>query len=212
MADTTADLNNLLARFHAGDSAAKREIVERAYNRLRILARGILRDFPAVRREEETAAIVHLAYQRLERAMDDLYAPSACPAGQPAEPPDAAAFFGLAARNIRWQLQDLARAGKRGKEPRPDEVPINPADGAGIDPADPGTDLSDVGRTVDVLEAIERLSTEHRTVCDLIFVQGLTIEEAAQVAGISYDQMKHRWTAAKAELGGLLRSYKPPAE
>jgi RNA polymerase sigma-70 factor (ECF subfamily) len=210
MSDTTTVLNKLLVRFHAGDQTAKQEIIEHTYNRLLVLARGLLKGFPEVRRKEETAAIVNMTYERLSKAMDDLYkAPAAG-----TEPPTAAAFYGLAARNIRWLLQDLARKGKRGAQPRPDEVPIGPADsdGGGADPTDDGTDTSDVGRVLDITAIIEQLSEESRQAYDLIFVLGLTIEQAAEIAELSRDQMKRRWAAARVELGERLETYRPTAE
>src|SRR5438270_12816899 len=90
---TTEALQVILDRFLAGDPAAKRELIGRAYDRLLVVARKVLRSFSAV--DESTAAVLHDAYRRLDSALTDV------------KPPTVRAFFGLAALQVRRGL--LAR-------------------------------------------------------------------------------------------------------
>src|SRR3954454_25271375 len=103
----TTDINDLLARFHAGDEQAKRAVIEFAYDRLLVVARGILRGFPDVRKNEETAGVLAEAYKRIGAAMAAGCLPP--PAGGPAparraDPPELEDLLSLAARHIRWEL------------------------------------------------------------------------------------------------------------
>lgn len=64
MADTTLALQSLLDRMRAGNAAARAELIERANQRLAVIARRLLRSFQAVNIEEETAGVVNEAYRR----------------------------------------------------------------------------------------------------------------------------------------------------
>jgi RNA polymerase sigma-70 factor (ECF subfamily) len=52
--------------------------------------------------------------------------------------------------------------------------------------------------------AIARLSLEHRTVLELVFYQGLSLEETAGVTGCPLGTVKSRLNYAKASLRGVL--------
>ncbi len=68
-----------------------------AYDRLRQLARNLLRGFPVLRAWEETDDVWQSAAVRFDKALKSR------PPGTVVE------FFSLAARQIRWQLLDFAR-------------------------------------------------------------------------------------------------------
>src|SRR4029077_21278671 len=93
----TVLLNALLARAQAGDSAARDDLIRRCSRRLELLTRKMLRDFPAVRRWEETGDVFQNAAVRLVRALNAV------------TPTSTREFFGLAAEQIRRELVDLAR-------------------------------------------------------------------------------------------------------
>ena len=200
---TTAALQELLGRFRAGDGEAKKALVEVAYNRLLILTRGQLRKFPGVRREEETAAILGESYQRLGKALDEL------------RPATVREFFGLAALQIRRVLLDLARQGKRGAEPRPDVIgglggpAAGDRAGGGYDPGESDAGANRAGIREDVLGAIDGLTSEEREVVDLLFFNGLSQIEAAELVGVHKDTVKRRWAQARLKLSSLLGAYRP---
>jgi RNA polymerase sigma-70 factor (ECF subfamily) len=49
-----------------------------------------------------------------------------------------------------------------------------------------------------------RLSPEHRAVLELVFYQGLSLQETAEVCGVPLDTVKSRLNYAKASLRGIL--------
>src|SRR5262245_35144694 len=94
--DTTERLQSLLDRMNAGDAAARRELIGRAYDRLRLLAGAILnRSFPALRQRHDLDSVLNDSYIRLAQALESVPTPTV------------ADFFRLAARKINHVLLDL---------------------------------------------------------------------------------------------------------
>lgn len=54
-------------------------------------------------------------------------------------------------------------------------------------------------------EAVTRLASEHREVVDLLFYDGISQHEAADVLGVSIRTLKRRWQQAKLVLHEALR-------
>jgi RNA polymerase sigma factor (sigma-70 family) len=199
---TTAVLVNLLARFRAGDADAKRALVERAYDRLLLLARGHLRRFPDIRREEESAAILNAAYARISKALDDV------------RPTTVLDFLGLVSLQMRRVLLDISRKGHRGSEPPPAVqgglgAPERSA-GGGADPEAPDGEPAG-GLRSDILDALDNLPDDERVVVELIFFHGLTQVEIGEILNLHPDTVKRRWAAARVKLAGQLADYAPPA-
>ena len=93
----TTQLRELIDRLQRGDAAALDELLRRASARLERLARSMLRRFPNVRRQEQTADVVQEASMSLAGALRQLSFSST------------REFYGLAAEHIRRRLLDLAR-------------------------------------------------------------------------------------------------------
>jgi RNA polymerase sigma-70 factor (ECF subfamily) len=93
----TTQLQALLDRIRAGDTAARDELLRSVVGRLEGLARKMLRGFPLVRRWNETDDVLQNALLRLLRALETV------------NPASTRAFFGLAAAQIRRELLDLRR-------------------------------------------------------------------------------------------------------
>ena len=160
----------------------------------------MLSDFPGMRRWEGTGDICNAAAMRLLSALE-------------ARPPDDTLhFFRLAAMQIRRELIDLARHYKN----RPDLIPLSPPGGGSdsdgpvdLDPAD-GTsrDPSRLGSWADLHEAIGRLPDKPRAVCELLWYQGLSQAEVAQLLGVCVKTVKNHWMEARLrlceELGGRM--------
>ncbi len=53
-------------------------------------------------------------------------------------------------------------------------------------------------------QGLERLSPEHRAVLELVFYQGLSLQETAEVCGVPLGTVKSRLNYAKASLRGVL--------
>jgi RNA polymerase sigma factor (sigma-70 family) len=56
---------------------------------------------------------------------------------------------------------------------------------------------------------VERLSDEEREVIDLLWYQGLTQGEAAEVLGVSEKTINRRWMAARMRLGTIMAGQLP---
>ncbi|MCZ2343382.1 MAG: hypothetical protein LC104_16555 [Bacteroidales bacterium] len=95
-ANTTA-LQRLLNDGTLGNDEVYEELLARACERLRVLARRRLRGFPALRRWVETDDVLQQAMLRLHRSL------------QQVRPSTVGEFFGLAGLQMRRELHDLHR-------------------------------------------------------------------------------------------------------
>jgi RNA polymerase sigma-70 factor (ECF subfamily) len=199
----TNELQQILDRFNAGDPAAKKHLIDRAYERLIVVARRVLNSFSAVRSEEETATVLNQAYLRLHSSLEEV------------RPRTVQLFYGLAALQVRRVLLDAIRElrGGRGASPRPRKQSLHTpqrggdSEGDGHDPTDSDPGPTGIGLQTDVLEAIDKLPEEERQVVDLLFFHGLTQPEAAETLGMHEDTIKRRWARARIKLAGLLEGY-----
>lgn len=193
MADvaTTFQVQSLLDRLLAGDRAAKDELINRAHDRLIIITRKLLGSYSRLRVEEETAGVLNEAYLRLHSALDEV---------KPATVRD---FFGLVALQVRRVLLDTIRKIEgRGAERRPRKVSL---DDEGVDVS--GTAAADRSVALDLLEAIELLPDEEREAVELLFFQGWTQPEAAEILGVHQDTVKRRWARARVKLAHRLAAF-----
>src|SRR5438128_12287413 len=75
--DKTSELQQLLDRVRSGDAAARTELLDLAYERLRLLARKMFhQDFPRLGNLHETDSILHEAVLRLFRALQEVQPPT----------------------------------------------------------------------------------------------------------------------------------------
>jgi RNA polymerase sigma-70 factor (ECF subfamily) len=192
MGDQTMLLQGLLARMLKGDAAARRELVDHAYERLRCLAAVVLnQSFPRLKKAPalvDTTDLTHEAALKLYEVLAEV---------QPATVPE---FFRLAAQRMRWLLLDLARRADRSDQP-PSEVA-----GATHDTT-PG---SGVSATLAALYAqIEALPEKEREVVDFLYFHGLTQPETAALLGITERTVRRYWTVAKVKLFEGLQAFVP---
>src|SRR5262245_55831710 len=85
-------------------------------------------------------------------------------------------FLALAGQHTRWELNDVAR--RLDKQPAAVEL----REGQLPAPASSGSGLSRDGRRM--LEAIDGLPEDEREAFDLVRIQGLTYDEAAELLGV----------------------------
>lgn len=194
--DHSSRLQLLLDRHRAGDAGARAELLEHALDRFRRLARRMFHRYPDLRTVEETDDIVQKGLVRLHTALASV------------QPVDVRAFFGLAARQIRWVLADLAEK----HAARPDLLPLDPP-ASSIRPRDvpdPSTgEPETLAQWSEFHRCVERLSDEAREVFDLLFYEGLEQLEAAALLGISERTIRRRWQQTRLELGRLLEGEWP---
>ena len=104
--DSSADLQRLIDRFQTSDVDVRRDLLERAVDRLRRLAAKMLGEsFPRLQTEHDLDSVVNETWIRLLQALEQ------------ASPPTVQDFFRLAAHKIRQVLLDMAdrqtRLGRR---------------------------------------------------------------------------------------------------
>jgi RNA polymerase sigma-70 factor (ECF subfamily) len=193
MGDQTMLLERLLARMLKGDAAARRDLINHAYERLRCLAAVVLnQSFPRLKRAPalvDTTDLTNDVAIKLYEALAEV---------QPATVPE---FFRLAAQRMRWLLLDLARRVDRADDP--------PSDIA--DPQrDTDTPASSVSATLAALYAqIEALPEKEREVVDLLYFHGLTQPETAALLGVAERTVRRYWTIAKIKLFEGLQPFLP---
>ena len=118
ISDSSAQVQALLDRLHAGDSSARELLLGQACERLRRLAHKMLKGFARVKRAEETDDILQNALLRLWSALQEV---------SPRSVPE---FYGLASLQIRRELMDLARRYSGPEGARPQQASPDSADGS----------------------------------------------------------------------------------
>lgn len=177
---TTEQLQHLLDALRAGDESARDSLLEGSLDRIHELARRMFHRQCDLRHLAQTDDVAQKALIRLHTALKSV------------NPLDVREFYGLAARQIRWVLHDLAHE-------RTESKAIN------YMPAPPECEDTSAGPR-DLLEwsafheAIEGLDDEDREMFDLLFYEGLTQEEAAEVLHTSIRTVRRRWQRARLML------------
>lgn len=188
------ELTALLQSWHGGDRAALDRVMPVVYDELRgLAARQLSRERPG--HTLQTTALVHEAYLKL--------------AGQHrADWKGRAHFFGAVATIMRRILVDHAR--RRSRDKRGGGIAVVPLD-EGFEPAAPpaseGVDVEALDR------ALVRLATvdaRQARIVELRYFAGMTVEEIAQVVGVSPGTVKRDWTVARAWLFAELGPASPP--
>jgi RNA polymerase sigma factor (TIGR02999 family) len=175
------NVTRLLLRWGDGDREALDALTPLVYDELRRLAGRYLRR-ERLDHTLQSTALVHEAYLKLIDQRNVRWQ-------------NRAQFFGLAAEMIRRILVDHARArqaAKRGGSAF--KLTLDEA----LDASAP-RDL-DLVRLDDVLEGLAKIDPQQSKIVELRFFAGLTIEETAEVLGISPATVKRDWMVAKAWL------------
>ena len=186
-------------RLRGGDEAARAELLGCACGRLRGLARKMLKGYPKVRRWEQTDDVLQSAALRLHRTLQQL------PVGTARD------FFRLAALHIRRELLDLARHyyGPQGQGAHhtswgPEGSATAEDDSGLLAPADLSQEPSRLAAWGEFHEQIGALPDEEREAFDLLWYQGLSQAEAAELLHVSERTVKRRWQAARLKLHDAL--------
>lgn len=180
----TGQATQLLQAWRDGDVAARDRLVALLYAELHALAR---RQFGNERREHtlQPTALVSEAYQRLV-AIERI-------AWQ-----DRAHFLGVAGRLMREILIDHARRRQAAKRDGGERVTLS----TGLPSDDAGLDVLDLERALQQLEAI---APDKARVVELRYFGGLSIEDTAEVMGLSPATIKRHWQAARVWLFAALQ-------
>jgi len=192
--ENSTELRILLDRALTDDPEAFNQLALCVTERLRLLARSMLRKFPQVKRWEDTDDVVQAALIRLHRSLSEV------------KPDSTRAFFGLAITQIRRSLIDLSRHyyGARGHGAN------HHSQGGGKAADDSGGVLAQAGGVPDVPdslqdwtafhEAIEALPDEEREAFGLIWYGGLMHKDIATLLNVSDKTVARRVNRARLRL------------
>jgi RNA polymerase sigma factor (TIGR02999 family) len=182
----THDITQMLIELTDGNSEVVNQILPHIYDELRRLAGSYLRRERTDHTLQPTA-LVHEAYMKLIDQKQVRWQ-------------NRAHFFGIAAQVMRRILMDHARkhkADKRGGEA--DKLPLE----EGILVVSQGKSAELVALD-DALNELAEIDPQKAKIVELRYFGGLSIEETAEVMGVSVPTINRQWRMAKAWLYGQI--------
>jgi RNA polymerase sigma factor (sigma-70 family) len=199
-------IDDWLGRLRAGDDSARGALVEHSCERLRML-----NDYSRVRRWEATDDVLQNAMLRLHRALCEVH------------PESTRDFINFAATQIRRELIDLARRhfGPEGigTNQRSGQADINigqrgaPVGAAKHAACGDGTfNPAGLAEWTEFHAQVAALPDVPREVSQLVWYEGLTQGEAANVLGVSRRTVIRQWRAACVELYRVMHGTPPAAQ
>ncbi len=187
-----------VGRLNEGDVRARAELIRYADERLGRLTHRMLKDYNRVARWEDSDDVRQNASIRLWKALETV------------SPRDAADFFRLAALQVRRELIDLARRyfGPEGigahHASDPENGPSSSAPGHLHDLPDSTNEPERIASWAEFHQLVGALPDDLRETFELLWYQGLTQTEAAEVTGVSGPTIKRRWREARVRLATAL--------
>jgi RNA polymerase sigma factor (TIGR02999 family) len=177
-APSAANITQLLVAWSNGDRAALEQLTPLVYQELHRLAQHYLR------RERpghtlQTTALVNEAYLRLIDWKNVQWQ-------------NRAHFFGVSASLMRHILVRIARDRHRAKRGG-SALRVTLSEAAGM----PAGRTPDLVALDEALKALAELSPRQSQVVELRFFGGLSVEETAEVLGVSVGTVKRDWSLAK---------------
>ena len=186
MEQAPQDVTILLGEMAKGDQQAIAKLTPLVYGELRRLAARYMNRERANHTLQPTA-LVHEAYLKLVQH-------------PPVEWQDRAHFLHIAAQVMRQILVDHAR--RHGREKRGARQQVVPLEDAVVFSPEKASEFLALDES---LQRLTKLDARQGRIVELRFFGGLTVEETAQVLGISPKTVKREWSMAKAWLHGDLR-------
>jgi len=175
------EVTQLLVAWSNGDSAARDALIPLVHDELRRLAHRYMGRERADH-TLQTSALVNEAYLRLIDQRDMKWQ-------------NRAQFFGIAAQMMRRILVDYAR--KRGFAKHGGELRAVPLDEVMIVSPERAAEVVELD---DALKCLAEFDQRKSQIIELRFFGGLSIEETAEVLGVSPGTVMRDWTLAKAWL------------
>jgi RNA polymerase sigma factor (TIGR02999 family) len=170
----------LLIKWRGGDQEALQALIPLVYQELRRIAQYHLRQERPDHTLQSTA-LVHEAYLRLMKQ-------------GPAEVANRAHFLAVASQLMRQTLVDHARGHRAAKRGSGFKLELNDE----ISPQKPQT--MDLIALDDALNDLATLDPQQSRIVELRFFGGLSIEDTAEIVGVSPTTVKREWATARAWL------------
>lgn len=199
----TLAMQRLVDQLQAGDLSAQDEICRRVGERLQRLASKMLKTYPGVNRWEQTDDVLQNSLLRLLKALKAV------------RPDNMRAFFGLATEQLRRQLLDLNRhyQGACGHGRHLVDMPVRGGAETGLhEPADAATSPSQTAaleRWQALHEAVANLPDEEREVFGLVFYQGWTQKQIAELLEVNERTIRRYWQSVCIRLNDMLQGELP---
>lgn len=178
----------LLKQLPQNECDVRTKIINHALERLNYLTTCMFRRSNNLRHLLQTDDIFQDASLRLYQSLAKTY------------PTTVKGFFGLAATNIRWTLADLARKARKQR------LHYNSGDLDADEPALEHASSDETEQPQTLLdwtafhETVENMQPDEREVVELLWYQGMTQEDAAEILGLSLRTVKRRWLTARIHL------------
>jgi RNA polymerase sigma factor (TIGR02999 family) len=182
------DITRWLDRLRTGEPDALDALLKLLYQELHTLARSRMRNERAHHTLSATA-LVNEAYLKLSR-------------DERIQARSRTQFLGIAARTMRRVLVDYARTRKRLKRGGGQAVHVT------IESAEPFLSETEADEVLGLEEALTRLAQLQPRAAEVLeqrFFAGLTMEETAELLGVSVKTVQRDWLAARAWLRKEIR-------
>jgi RNA polymerase sigma factor (TIGR02999 family) len=180
---THKQITSMLRAWGAGDSSVSEELIRAVYKELRWRARHQLQRERA-NHTLQTTALINEAYLKLVEQRSINWQ-------------NRSQFFGLAAEIMRRILVDHAKTRHRQKRGGGvDHLPLE----AGLTIAVSNKNQVDVIALDEALKRLAKIDHQQVRIVELRYFSGLSVEDTADVLGISPATVKRDWAVAKAWL------------
>jgi RNA polymerase sigma factor (sigma-70 family) len=187
--NTVVDLQRLLDGMRRGDPQARRQILERAYERLRKLAgRSFASSFPALRNRHELDSVVHESWLRLMQALEKT------------EPPTVADFFRLVAHKVRQVLLDMVERERRRQGREALGVMEGSASEHSQQPSDLTYEPTRLALWTELHDKVATLPEQERAVFEMHYYLDMPQIEIARMLGLHPRKVSYLWVAATVKL------------
>jgi RNA polymerase sigma factor (sigma-70 family) len=200
--DTSTDLQNQIERLRLGDRHARRELLQRAHDRLLRIAATLFReDFPDLHGRHDWESVVSEVWIRM---VGDL---------ETTQPQTVDGFFGLVFLKVRQVLLDLAHRQRR-VDARLQGGLIDGGERgtpAGFDRADTRYDPDRLALLTEFHQQVEQLPGDERRVFELRYYGGYAQAEIAQMLALHKKQVSRLWLAATGRLARWLDGLPAPS-
>jgi RNA polymerase sigma factor (TIGR02999 family) len=185
------EVGRILEDIRSGDPAAEVRLFEFVYDEIRLIADGMMRRRPHDSILQPTA-VIHEAWLKL--------------VGQVGSIESRKHFFSLASMAIRQVLADSARARRAEKRGGPNRSSVIISAELINEHALPQSrDTLDLCELSDALEKLGTLNDRHAQVVQMRLFGAMTIDEIADVLGVSRRTVDSDWNMARAWLARELR-------
>jgi RNA polymerase sigma factor (TIGR02999 family) len=184
--DSSHQITLLLVDWSKGDEYALEQLMPLVYEELRRMARNYMRRQPSGH-TFQTTELIHEAYLKIAAGKDKQWQ-------------NRAHFFGVAANIMRRILVDHAR--KHNADKRGGEFSKEQLEEALVVVSDEKS--FELLALDDALVELAKVDPQKSRIVELRYFGGLSVEETAEVMGISEITVKRHWKMAKAWLYGQI--------